>query len=93
MSSFGVPRYWREIKYRYRLIGSRCCNCGKIFFPHRSICRVCGGKKLEDYKLSEKGRVLTFTVIRRDPQTEYKSYLPYIVGIIEVENCIRLIHR
>ncbi|RLI05259.1 transcriptional regulator [Candidatus Bathyarchaeota archaeon] len=93
MTTTSVPKYWREIKYRYRLIGSRCLQCGKIFFPHRAVCRVCGSRKLEDYKLSEKGEVLSFTVIRRNSPSSFEKNVPYIVGLIKLENGITLLSQ
>ncbi|MDD1715367.1 MAG: zinc ribbon domain-containing protein, partial [Methanolinea sp.] len=33
-----VARFWRKIPQRYNLIGSRCTNCGRYFFPPRSLC-------------------------------------------------------
>jgi uncharacterized OB-fold protein len=92
VSFTSAPRYWREIKYRYRLIGSRCPICGKIFFPHRTICRACGYRKLEDYKLSEKGKVLTFTVIRSPPKG-YERNAPYVVGIVELNEGVKVISQ
>ena len=32
-----VAREWREIPGRYNLEGSKCGNCGKIFFPRRDF--------------------------------------------------------
>jgi len=88
-----APRYWREIKYRYRLIGSRCLKCGKIYFPHRHICLVCGHRKLEDYKLSEKGVVEVFTVIRRNYPLGYERNAPYIVGLIRLEDGVKVLSQ
>ena len=93
MSKISPPRYWREAKYRYMLIGSRCLNCGKIYFPRRSICRVCRSRKMEDYKLSEKGIVESFTVIRRNPPLGFERNVPYIVGIVKLKDGVRVISQ
>lgn len=87
-----VPRYWREIPYRYRLTGSSCKKCGKVHFPPSKICRRCGSKELEDCKLPEKGKVLTYTVIRTPPKG-YEHYAPYVVGIIELKNKVKIISQ
>ena len=88
-----APRYWREIRYRYRLIGSRCLKCGKIYFPRRLVCAVCGSRKLEDYKLSEKGKIKTFTVIRRSPPLGYEKNVPYVVAVVELEDGVNVLSQ
>jgi hypothetical protein len=93
MGMLSAPRYWREIKYRYRLIGSRCLKCGKIYFPRRLVCRVCGSKKLEEYKLSEKGKIETFTVIRRNPPLGYEKNVPYIVAVVRLEEGVNVLSQ
>jgi len=87
-----VPISWREIPYRYRLIGTKCKKCGKIYYPPRKVCRFCGSKDLEEDKLSERGKVVTFTVVR-SPPIGYEKYAPYAVGIIELENGVRVMSQ
>jgi len=87
-----VPKYWREIPYRYRLIGSKCKKCGKIYFPPKQRCRVCGSKELEAINLPRQGRLVTYTVVRSAP-SGYEKYAPYIVGIIELEGGVRILSQ
>lgn len=87
-----VPRYWREIKYRYRLLGCMCKDCGSVFFPRRHICLKCGSRDLEEVKLSERGRVVSYTVVRNPPK-EYEKYAPYIVALIELEDGARILSQ
>jgi len=47
------------------LIGSRCGNCGKYFFPTRFVCLNCGQRELEKVALSGKGKVYTYTIVRQ----------------------------
>jgi uncharacterized OB-fold protein len=87
-----VPRYWREIKYRYRLIGKICADCGAVFFPRRTICQRCGSRNLEEYKLSERGNVVSWTVIRNPPK-DYEKYAPYVVALIELNDGVRVLSQ
>ena len=87
-----IPKYWREIKYRYRLIGSKCRNCGRVYFPRRMVCPKCGSKDFEEVNLSQRGRVLSYTVIRRPPQG-YERYTPYVVGLIELDDGVRIMSQ
>lgn len=92
MSALSVPRYWRESKYLYKLIGSKCKKCGKIHFPHRAVCRNCHSQSVENHKLSARGKVLTYTIVRSAPEG-YEKMVPYAVGIIELEDGIRVLSQ
>ena len=87
-----VPRYWRETPYRYILVGGKCSNCGKMYYPIKKVCRVCGSRECEETKLSDKGKLVSFTVIR-SPPSGYEEYVPYVVGIVELEDGIRVISQ
>jgi uncharacterized OB-fold protein len=82
-------RYWREIPQRYRLEANKCNGCGKIFFPPRLICSVCQSKDLEKTKLAETGKVITYTIIRVPPH-QFVDQAPYAVGIIELDDGVKI---
>jgi uncharacterized OB-fold protein len=82
-------RYWREIPQRYRYEANKCSQCGKINFPPRLICPECQGREFETTKLAERGKVLTYTIIRVAPQ-QFVDQVPFAVGIIELEDGVRL---
>ncbi len=83
----GVPRFWREIPQRYDLIGKKCTQCGKIFFPPRIICPDCRRKsigKMEDYKLKGTGIVETYSIIH-SPPPHFEGEEPYAIAIIKMD--------
>jgi uncharacterized OB-fold protein len=82
-------RYWREIPQRYRLEASKCKGCGAVWFPPRLICAECGKRDFEDVKLSDKGKVQTFTVIRVAP-TEFSDQAPYAVGVVDLADGVKI---
>jgi len=87
-----VARFWREIPQRYNLIGNKCENCQKIFFPPREACPICRRKsigKMSEYKLSGKGEVLTYTIIHVGPD-EFEEQTPYPIAVIQLEEGPRL---
>ncbi|MFX1361844.1 MAG: Zn-ribbon domain-containing OB-fold protein [Promethearchaeota archaeon] len=84
-----IPMRWREIPQHYRLEGSKCTKCSKVYFPPRPICQSCRSTILEKIFLPKKGKVVTFTTVRVAPQT-FELYVPYIVGIIELDGGTRL---
>ena len=85
-------REWREIPGRYNLIGSKCTNCGKIFFPSRSFCPDCRRAsigKIEPFKLIRKGEVYSFAF-----NHEYSGFndrqMPYAVAFIKSDDGVML---
>ena len=85
-----VPRYWRETKYRYRLIGNMCAQCGEVGFPRRGVCSACGSTDLEEAKLAETGHVVSWTVVR-NPPADYMVYAPYLVALVELDDGVRVL--
>lgn len=85
MSIHGVPYHWRRYKERYRLLGTKCQTCGKIFFPDRSVCPKCrrDGKPVP-IEFCGKGKVYTFTVIRIPPEG-FDIFTPYVVGLVQLD--------
>jgi len=82
-------RYWREIPQRYRLEARKCKKCGTISFPPRLICPKCKTRKFETVKLADKGKVISYTIIRVPPQ-QFADQTPYAMGIVELDDGIKL---
>ena len=86
-----VPRYWRNEVPRYRLQGEECAQCGAKYFPARPVCK-CGSTEFKPYKLSERGEIVTWTVINNAP-LGFQKYVPYVVALIELEDGCRLLSQ
>lgn len=85
-----APRFWREIPNRYNLIGTKCGNCNKVLFPPRYICPYCRRMgKLEPYKLSRRGKIVTYSVVRAGAEG-FEEQVPYILAIVELDDGPRL---
>lgn len=84
-----VPKYWREIPQRYRLQASVCVKCKSIFFPPRLICRKCRSQEFEKVNLPENGKIYAFTIVRVST-SQFSDQTPYAIGIIELENGVRI---
>ncbi len=88
----GVARFWREIPQRYNLIGNKCGACNKVFFPPRESCPKCRRKsigKMDNIKLSGKGKVITYSIIHVAPDA-FEDQAPYPIAIIELEEGPRI---
>ena len=83
------PRYVREVPQRYRREASKCKGCGKINFPPRLVCPKCGKREFETIRLSDEGKILTYTIIRVGSDT-FSRETPYAVAIIETTEGAKL---
>ena len=87
-----TARFWREIPSRYNLIGSKCGNCQKTFFPPRILCPECHRKsvgKMESTKLPEVGEVVTYSTVHNAPKG-FEMQVPYVMAIIKMGDDVRL---
>lgn len=76
-----IPLFWRLKKGKYTLVGNRCNSCGVVYFPARVVCQSCGRSGLEEHKLPETGKIITYTIIHVAPEG---FEAPYCVGIVEL---------
>ncbi|RZN62442.1 Zn-ribbon domain-containing OB-fold protein [Methanonatronarchaeum sp. AMET6-2] len=80
-----VPRFWRKIRNRYNLEGTKCRECENTYFPPRNLCPTCRRDgDITDYKFDGDGELVTYTVIRTAAESHEKE-TPYIIGIVELE--------
>ena len=56
------PMHWRLQPETYRLMGSKCEDCGHITYPRRKVCPTCGSFKNNDHKLAKKGTIHTYCI-------------------------------
>ena len=80
-----VPRFWREAKHRYRLVGTRCENCNTLYFPPRDICPKCRREsvgKMREEELSGEGEIYSFTIVH-DGLEQFKLQVPYVMALIK----------
>ena len=80
-----TARNWREYPQRYRMEAAKCKKCGKICFPPRLICPVCGHREFDNIRLSDHGTLKTYTVIHVAP-SQFTDEAPYPVGIVELND-------
>lgn len=54
-----TTKMWRHRQERYRLVGSRCKNCGQLWWPgrHGRVCGKCNSRNLEEYEFSHEGEL------------------------------------
>jgi len=70
------------------LLANKCPSCGKIFFPKAAICPDCLKEgSLAEVKLSPRGKLYTFTVVRV-ASPGFK--VPYAFGYIDLPENVRV---
>ncbi len=84
-----IPRYWRLRNQRYRLEGSKCSDCGQLYFPPRDICPHCKSRNTEPYLLTGRGAVYSFTTVHQAPDIFDKN-IPYVVAMVDLQEGPRI---
>lgn len=82
--SSNIPRFWRNLKSRYNLIGTTCLNCGDIHFPPKHFCPKCRRlSRLENFKMRGQGEIVTYTVIHTAMEG-FEWQIPYVLAIVKL---------
>jgi uncharacterized OB-fold protein len=74
-----------------RLCVQRCGSCGHHQYYGRALCVRCAGLDVEWVPVSGRGTVYSFTVIRRNAAPPWKTQVPYVVAVVEVEEGPRIL--
>jgi uncharacterized OB-fold protein len=77
-------RFLLELKDYQKITGTRCPCCKRVYVPARPICFGCLTELNEWVELSDKGTVLTYTVVSQ-PSPCHKVEVPFIYGIIQLD--------
>ena len=64
--------------------------CGLFQFYPRPFCLRCAAGELEWRDASGNGRLHTFSVLERTPNPEFQGDLPYVLGIVELDEGVRV---
>ena len=84
--------FWHAMRER-RLVLQRCSACNSFVWTPRPACVECGSDRLEWTRVSGKGKVFSFTVIRQVTSRGGRGFekeLPYVVAWIELDEGPRL---
>jgi len=81
-----IARFWRETPRRYNLGGSKCSNCGTVYFPPRAVCPECTHhrqsiEKMVPSQLSGDGEVLSYTIVHEAAEG-FEMQVPYILALV-----------
>lgn len=85
-----VSRPFWEGLHRGELRLQKCRDCNRYVFYPRPHCPHCMSTALEWVSVSGRGRVYSFTIVRRAMIPAYQGDVPYVFAIVELEEGPRL---
>jgi len=85
---FTVSTFYRFVSEK-RLMAAKCNECGTVLLPPKPMCTKCLSTNLQWIELEGAGKLLSYTVIYIAPE-QFQSITPYTVGIVELQNGLRL---
>jgi uncharacterized protein len=80
--------YWQSAA-EGRLVLQRCTSCGVHQFYPRALCVACAGET-EWVDASGRGALHTYTIIRQNRSPAFAALSPYAVGIVELDEGVRM---
>ncbi len=83
-------QHWRIRDRYYRLIGSRCGDCGAEFFPPVYSCKKCGSDKIVDAEMPKTGKIMTYTQLH-EPLPGFEAQAPLWLAVVRLENGARVL--
>jgi len=85
---FTIEEFYKHIN-QGKLLAGKCSKCGKVHLPPRPLCDNCYSKEFEWTEIPCTGKLVSYTIIHIAP-AQFQSLAPYPVGIIQLENGLRL---
>jgi uncharacterized protein len=85
---FTIEQFYKFLSQE-KLMAGKCQKCGKIHLPPRPLCDNCYSQEFTWTEVSGKGKLLTYTIIHFAPP-QFQALAPYTVGIVQLENNLRL---
>jgi uncharacterized OB-fold protein len=65
-----------------KVMGTRCKDCGKAFFPPRADCHQCLTSNMEWFEVKGKGKLLTYSKLEYAP-VGFEGDLPYRIALLD----------
>lgn len=78
---------------RGELLIQKCNACGKLNMYPRHACPHCQSESLGWQRVSGKGVLHSFTVLRLGPPQGFENELPYALGVVKLDEGVQLLGR
>ena len=68
-----------------KVMGTRCKDCGQVFFPPRADCYQCLSADMDWFEVSGTGKLVTFSKLEYAP-VGFGDDLPYAIALLDYGN-------
>lgn len=85
---FTISSFYKFVNNK-QLMAAKCNKCGTTLLPPKPMCTNCLSTTLKWIELKGTGKLLSYTIIHIAP-LQFQSMAPYTVGILELNNKLRL---
>jgi uncharacterized OB-fold protein len=65
-----------------KVMGTRCKECGAIYFPPRSDCSQCLHSNMDWFEVTGNGKLLSFSELKYGP-VGFEDDLPYTIALLD----------
>jgi uncharacterized protein len=65
-----------------KVMGTRCKDCGMVFFPPRADCYKCLASNVEWFEVSGTGKLLTYSELKFAP-VGFQDDVPYCIALLD----------
>jgi len=65
-----------------KVMGTRCRDCGLVFFPPRADCHQCLAGNMEWFEVSGAGRLVTYSQLQFAP-VGFQEDVPYCIALLD----------
>jgi uncharacterized OB-fold protein len=65
-----------------KVMGSRCKDCGLVFFPPRSDCYQCLASRMEWFEVRGTGKLVTYSKLEYAP-IGFQEDIPYCIALLD----------
>jgi len=69
-----------------------CEDCGQLDPGPRELCPICASNRLTRRQVDGRGRLVSWTVIRRPP-TKFRADAPYTIAVVDLNAGVRITGR
>ena len=83
--------FWNGLKEEQLMI-QQCDDCNNYIFYPRSICPQCFSDSISWLEAKGTGKIYSYTIVHQ-AYGPFKNETPYIVGIVELDEGIRMMTR
>jgi len=79
-----ASRFFTELRDNQRIMGKKCPKCNRVIVPPRKICGKCFAETSEWVKVSNRGTLISYTVVYK-PMLHLPKETPLAYGIIKLD--------